>query len=488
MKYNEKKIFKGTVYIAISTVFNIFIKILTLVLLSRMLTPTEFGIVAAVQIIVNFSEIFWMMGVGPAIVQKRIIKEVDITTGFYINLIFGCVISLLIFLLNSQITMILNINDNKILYLVPIIFIIKSLSSVSESMLQREMFFGKISIANMVSTGLYFIVSLYLAHIDYAAYSLIIAIIIQAIINSLIMMYLYPISLHQKPSISSGIELLKYGVTFTISRIFNTAANDGDNFVIGKFLGSYHLGNYNRAYQLLMVPTLIIGTLIEKILFPLLSKNQDDYKKVGIIYTNVTNLVIIITFPVMFFIIPSSEKIIHIILGNQWGTIIIAFQILFTTLFFRVGYKICDTITYSLGKVKNRVYTQVFYATSVIIGAIFGSKYGINGVAISTSISIFLNYCIMNILVLNILKLKFNYFSKNIGLNILFNFTLCILLSFVISIINLSNDYFDLLIKVSVFITVYFIANYYFINKYFDTNFKIFIYSIFGNFNLLNKR
>lgn len=451
---NTKSFAHGAVWVSIGTVINILIKLMVLVVLSRLLTPVDFGIVASIQIIISFSEIFWMMGVGPALVQKENINSLDISTGFYLNVFFGIILLSLFLIFYNELAIFLKIKNSYMILGISIIFFVKSLSGVSEALLQRNMNFNILSVIQIISMIIYAFIAFALAFLGFGAWSIILAIIIQNLFNSIFILIKNPINIFVKPSFNVGKQLLIYGTGFTISRIFNTIANEGDNLVVNKYLGASSLGNYSRAYQILMVPTLILGTIIDKVMFPLLSRYQNDHKSIRKMYIEMLSLILLITSPIIIYTLLNTKELVYVILGSQWSKIVIPLQFLILSLFFRIGYKICDTITYSLGKVYKRTWTQFVYALCVLIGAFFSKNYGIYGVALSTTIAIAINFLLMNHLVIKIINLKYIKFKKlipNIILQIVFLISYYIISSF----IKFESNLFSLLINFVVLVIIY---------------------------------
>lgn len=402
----------GVYWMMMVSVANMVLKFLIIVVLSRLLTSYEFGIVAAVQIVITFADIFWMMGVGPAIVQKKILTEDDIITGNILNIAFGLCIYVVILLSSHFIAEFVGIEDVSMLKILSIVFVIHSLSGVSESLLQKDMNFKSIGIINVTALLLYGVMATLFSLFNFGAWSLVIAQIIQVSVKSILTIWKRPVRISLRFRIESAKSLLNFGTGFTLSRIFNNIANQGDYFVVNKTLGSAALGYYNRAYQLLMVPTEVIGTVLDKVLFPLLSRFQDKNEKLSYVFLNITSLVALIACPITVISLLIGEDLVQIVLGSNWGFTVVPFKILIISLFCRMAYKICDALVRSLGAIYKRLWVQIVYAATIIFGALIGKEWGINGVAITTSFAIALNYIIMTILVKHLIGVKISKLTR----------------------------------------------------------------------------
>ncbi len=401
---DRKKAVLGVYWMSFMSVGTVMMKLLIMTILSRLLLPVEFGAVAAVYVVVSFAEIFWMMGIGPAIIQKKTLTESDIVTGNILNILFGLIIYLVIYIFASAIAGFVGIENIPMLRVFSLIFIIHSISGVPQSLLQRDMKFKQLSLINIFSLFLYGGFAIFFALAGLGAWSLVFAHIAQAAVKTISLLIIKRIPLSLNVTMSSVKDLLFLGTGFTLSRVVNNFALQGDNFVVSRALGSFSLGFYNRAYQLLLVPTNLIGSVLDKVLFPLFAKYQDKHEKIKYVFLNITAFVALMALPITVFSLVMGGDLIRTVLGPNWDDVEVLFKVLIISLFFRTAYKISDALVKSLGAVYKRTWLQVIYATLVIGGAYIGKEWGVSGVAVSTSIAIFLSYVMVTFL----LKLQVN--------------------------------------------------------------------------------
>ncbi|MEA4805515.1 lipopolysaccharide biosynthesis protein [Acetobacterium wieringae] len=387
-------------------VASVVIKLLITMILSRLLLPEQFGQVATIQIIISFAEIFWLMGVGSAIVQKKQLSENYIATGNTLNLILGLIIYVTIFVFASFIVGIVGSDDITMLRVLSIVFVIHSFSGVSEALLQKEMQFKVISIINTLAALINGAVAIILAFKGFGAWSLVVAQIISVMLQTVLSIIYKPIKFRLKIEKESAKELLNFGTGYALSKVFNNIASQGDYFVVSQTLGSEALGFYSRAYQLLQVPTNLIATVMERVLFPLLAMYQDEHEKIRYVVMNLTALIAILAFPITIVSLTMGADLVQVVLGPKWEETILPFKILIISLFFRMAYKIGDALVRSLGAVYKRLWVQIAYATLVIGGAYIGKEWGIAGVALTTTIAIIINYLIMTVLIGHLVELK----------------------------------------------------------------------------------
>jgi len=478
-KSNSQKAVYGVYWMGFMSASSVVIKLLITMVLSRLLTPSEFGSVAAVQVVISFADILWMMGVGPAIVQKKELTTIDIETGNTLNVLFGISIYIFILINASHLSSFMGIEDKSMLRILSLVFVIHSFSGVSEALLQREMNFKDISLINIYALIAYGVFAISLALFKFGAWALVFAQIIQDIIKSMQTYKKKPIKLALRIDNRSVQELLYFGTGFTLSRIFNNFANQGDYFVVNKELGSSALGYYNRAYQLLAIPTSVIGTVMDKVLFPLISKYQNDYEKIRFIYYNITSMIALLAFPISLISLLGGNDFIYIFLGKEWSYTVLPFKILIVSLFFRMAYKICDSIVRSLGEVYKRMLVQVVYAVLVIGGAYVGKNWGIVGVALATVFAIIVNYIIMILLVHRLIDARMNELLAYITPIIIISLIIGII-AYPINIVINSIDYILLRIgALGLFIVSFYVVTFkYLLVRFMPVEFYEFITTI----------
>lgn len=386
---------KGATNMMTISIINIFLQLAITTVLARILMPDEYGVVASVQVVISFAEVFWMLGVGPAIVQKKVLKDKDICTGNTLNILFGISIYFLIFLFSPIIAKVLRIENVSMLYALSLVFVINSISGVSESLLQRELKFKQIAIIKCITTLFNGIFTYVFAIIGFGAWAIVLGTIFSTLLKTIVTLIYRRISFKFWIDKESARELLYFGFGLTLSKIFANLASQGDYMVVSATLGSLALGFYTRAYQLLMIPTNLIGQVVDVVMFPILSKYQENTSRLRYAYLLLIGIIMAITVPLTILFFIGAEKIILVFLGDNWLEIVPAFKILILSLFFRNAYKISDVLFRSVGAVYKRIKYQMLYSILILIGSFIGKRYGINGVAVATSIAITINFIIM---------------------------------------------------------------------------------------------
>ena len=358
-------------------------QVLALAILARLLTPTEFGVVSAATIIVQLSLILNEFGIGPAVVQRQSMSQIDIRVGFTLSCLFGSFVVFVLWILAPTLAAMFEISElTWVIRAYAVIFIFKSYSAVADALLQRELAFRLLARADTISFAVgYAGVGILSAYVGLTYWSLVLGHLSQSVIKAgLTLRY----KNHDKtPSFEIGTvkEFLHFGLGQTASRLGSYVANQGDSFVVAKVLGVERLGEYGRANQLVVMPGNQLGGVFDKVLFPTFSLVQEDKARFGEAYRKALSLIAMIGLPVSAFLFVVAPNITSVMLGDRWGNVIEPMRILSLCLLFRLLHKISDPTARATGAVYQRAWRQGFVAATLVAGSYIGSSQGLVGVA-----------------------------------------------------------------------------------------------------------
>ncbi|OPY84853.1 MAG: Lipopolysaccharide biosynthesis protein WzxC [Syntrophorhabdus sp. PtaU1.Bin153] len=368
-----------------------------LIILARLLTPSDFGILGAATIVIGFSQIFTFLGIGPAIVQRTDLTDTHTKVGFTFSVAMGCLTGIVIIAVAARVAWFFRMPElEPIIKVLALVFPITGLGVVSQSLLQREMQFRKLAFIQSISYALgYGSTGICLAFAGWGPWALVVAQISQASINTCFL-------LCQRPQVIGFAckghqlrQLLNFGSGFSLSVVASYIATHADNLIVGRLLGPAALGIYGRAYQFLMVPTILFGTVIEKVFFPAMAEVQRDRERLARVFSRTVGVAAMILFPTSGLLILFAPEIIRVLLGARWEASIAPFQLLASILLFRTSYKFSESLAKAMGAVYRRAWRDWVYAGAVTGGSWAGHFFGVNGVALGVAGAVFLNFCLM---------------------------------------------------------------------------------------------
>jgi O-antigen/teichoic acid export membrane protein len=390
------------------------LKVLVLVLLTRLLSAADFGVVSAALVVITFSLNFSQLGLGPALVQRPTLEPRHISTAFLASTGLGLLVAAMVWLAAPLVAEFFRMDHlTPVVRALALVFPITGISTVPESLLQRELRFRLLSNRDIVAYGLgYGAVGISLALLGWGVWALVAAQLTQVVVRAVILLRAAPPMLRARPTWASFLELMGYGAGQSVARIGVIVANQADNLVVGRWLGAVALGQYSRAYQLMSVPTTLLGDVLDKVLFPTMARVQDDLRRLGSAYMQGTAFIALVTLPIGVVAAVLAPELVAVAFGARWQGLVAPFQVLSLGMMFRTSYRMSDSLSRATGRVYRRAWRQGFYAAVVFLGAWVGQYRGLTGVAAGVLVALFLNYLLMAQLSLAVVRLSWLRFVQ----------------------------------------------------------------------------
>ena len=297
------------------------------IILARILTPEDFGLVAIAYIFYNVLATIGDMGLGTSIVQYNQLKRKDVVSIYVFTIIVALVISMLLFLSSFLISDFYQIGD--LIYIVQVFslsILFYVINNIPASINRRNKRFKSIGLIEFISFFISGVSSIILAYV-LKSY---IALVLQLLFYNILLLLGNLVVLQKNSSNFKLVELSDLSIKSSVSKIYKFSRNSSlfditsffnrnmDNFVIGKFFGSTSLGFYDRAYKLFLFPTLHITNLLNQIIHPLLVDYKDDLEFIYKKFLLFTRFLGLIGFPLSIFMFFSSNELILFLYGEKW--------------------------------------------------------------------------------------------------------------------------------------------------------------------------
>ncbi|HEV8176828.1 MAG TPA: lipopolysaccharide biosynthesis protein, partial [Gemmatimonadales bacterium] len=357
------------------------LQVLVLAVLARLVTPADFGVVNAALVFIGFSAIFAQVGLGPALIQRPVLEPRHLKTAFVASVYFGLLFGVVIWAIAPLVTEFFRMPPlEPVLKALAWTFPIRGLGIVSQSLMQREMRFRWLASREVASFAIgYGLVGSILALQGWGVWALVVANLAQTGVNTVMLLVGRRPPLGFWPERRAFQELVYFGGGFTAARIANYLAGQGDNLVVGRWLGPAALGLYGRAYQLMAVPAAAVGDVLDTVLFPAMASVQDDVQRVAVAYRKGVSLIALTILPASVLLFGLAPEVVDVLLGPRWTAVVAPLQILTIGMLFRTSYKMSDSICRATGAVYRRAWRQVVYAVLVLGGSWIGSHWGVTG-------------------------------------------------------------------------------------------------------------
>jgi PST family polysaccharide transporter len=300
-----------------------------LIFLARLLDPSDFGIISIIVTFTGFATLLNDLGLASALIQKEVIKESHLSSVFYINFICAVLLTLFFLMVTPLIS---QLYDEPILAqaipLVIITFPINSLGLVQRAVLQREMKFNVIGYLEISALFISGIVAVIFAFLEYGVWSLVWQFIINSIVTTLGVWYFSSWRPRKIFDYNALQDLWGFSVNLLSFQIFNYWIRNGDNFLIGYYLGSVPLGLYTRAYSTMLLPINQVSNVLTRVMFASFSRIQNDKVLLKKIYLQSISLIAFVTFPLMIGLFVLADKFILVFYTAEWSGAINTLRIL----------------------------------------------------------------------------------------------------------------------------------------------------------------
>lgn len=368
-----------------------FIQMIGTILLARILTPTDFGLVAMVVVITDFFLVVQDMSLTEATIQQKNINHAEISTMFWVNLLFGIGIAIVVSVLSPVISWFYNESGLKLITIViSTRFIFISFSFQHRALLKRNMNFLAIAlieiIARISETGF----ALLLALMNYGYWALVVRFV----------MYSFTLSLFSwlickwRPGLPAGSSvvrsMLKFGTEATISKVFFSLSMRLDKILIGRRYGAQDLGFYNKAYHLFMLPVSQLTLPFQHVAISTLSKLREKPERYRRYYLKAISIISFLGFSISAYLVSMSNDIILFLLGQKWIESAEIFSILGMGAGIQMVYATRNWLHSSLGKADRWLRWDIIGSLTIMGAVIIGLQFSPKAVAIAYTLSVYL--------------------------------------------------------------------------------------------------
>jgi len=389
---------KGVVWITTGRLVRAPLNLFAVAVLARLLTPTDFGVVALAFIVVTFTNVIVDGSFGMVLVQKRSIDPRLIGASLAVCIALASSFGAAIIVGAPFLQREFNIPQlGDVLTVLGAVVPVIGVTTVTGALLQRKSKFDVLIVNGLITQAIYVPLAIGLAFAGFGLWSLIWAQSVQYVLDALLG-YLV-VRKHYRFGFSTSAlwEVLTSGGMFTIARLLSWAANSVDRIVIGRYVGAAQLGLYSRAVTLMTTVMQVSGAGPIKVLFASLSKIQHDRPRMARAYFRALSVASIAATLVSALVIVNAEAIVRILLGPRWLAAVPLMQILFSAFVARSGYAIAEAVPLALGLSGQSAVRQGAQLGLVLAGAAAGARFGVVGAAIGISIAYWLFYfiCLM---------------------------------------------------------------------------------------------
>ena len=403
-------------------------------IVSRILGPSAYGMVALLLVFINLSEVFLTAGFGNSLIQKKNSDNVDFSSVFYFNVIFSIVLYLIVFFAAPFVEDFYGkdyVGLTSALRVLAIRIPITAINNVQQSYVSKNMVFKKFFFATIGGSFSSAVVGITMALNGFGVWALVAQYLFNALVNTLVLWF----TVKWRPILAFSFERLKglisYGWKLLCANLFFSLSNNIRSILIGKFYTSSDLAYYNRGKQ---IPDLIADTLntsILSVMFPALCKIQNDKEQMKALVRRAVKTLSYFLAPILFGIALLSEKLVVLVLSNEWIGAVPFIKIFCISCMLQPVMKPCQQVTKALGKSGIFLILEIIKCTITILLLLITLKFGVIYIAFgyiaSSIIGMFIDIYVGGRMI------KYNFFEQffDVIKPVLVSLVMYVLLSFI---------------------------------------------------------
>lgn len=357
------------------------------ILLARILTPSDYGVVGMIGIFMAIAQTFIDSGFGSALIRKKDCSDTDFSTAFYFNIAVGVICYLILFF---SAPLIADFFDTPILRdivrVLSINLFLNSLSIVQSAKLTAAVDFksqAKVSLAATIVSGC---VGLAMAYCGFGVWSLVYQSVSLSLVRTLLLWKITkwkPLRIFSKQSFKY---LFGFGSKILTAGLLDTLYANLTTIIIGKFYTPKDLGFYSRGESLATLPSSNLTGILQSVTYPILSKIQDDDNRLIQVYRKYIRITSMVIFFGMFLIAALAKPLIITLFTDKWESSIIYLQVFCFAYMFDHICRLNLNILYVKGRSDLVLRLEVIKKTISISMIVAAIPFGVLAICISRAL------------------------------------------------------------------------------------------------------
>jgi O-antigen/teichoic acid export membrane protein len=379
---SKRSVVTSVKWTSVSTMGRRVLALLANIAFARLLAPGDFGVVAMAGVLLGFVEIFKDLGTGTALVREKNLGQGLLSSVFWLNCGFGLAITVLVMLLAPLVAEFYHEpRVQPVMMVMAVSFVLSSLSIVHTSVLMREMAFDRLAKVELTASGISYAVGLGAALTGHGVWSLVYQVVTNTALGTLLIWF----ASRWRPSFTfmwaEVRAISRYSLNLAGYNIFYYFAQNVDNLLIGRFLGTEALGLYDMAYKLMTFPMQAISAVFGRVMTPYYAMAQDDLPRFRQAFLKVAVAIAFVTFPLMFGLFSTREHFVYSVFGAAWAPAIPLLALFAPLAALRSVLTTTGSIYIARGRTDQQLRWGVLSNLIVFAGLGIGLKWGITGVA-----------------------------------------------------------------------------------------------------------
>lgn len=456
----------GFIWTSAGTLVNGIISLIVTMILSRILTPFDFALIALLNVFLAVSNVVVESGFSQAIIRDDNPTQKDLSSVFYFNILLSLSIYIILYFLAPNISAFYNApkltNLSRVVFLV---IIFNSFSLIQNATLNRSLNFEILNKSSVFGSLLAGIISIIMAFTGFGIWSLVANSVLLPFFRSTLLWYHSKWRPAKSFSFISIKRYLSFGIFLMFQGVIDTLSTNLINLVIGKVYTKNDLGYYSQGKNLDGYIVTPFNSIIQKVTYPILSTIKNEENRLKGAYRQIIGVVMFVFIPVMFFTIITSDKMIIAFFGNQWveagkylkissiGSLLFPIQV------------VCTNVIMLKGKTKTMLhFSFVKHSLRILLILVLINK-GVMVLAIVSSLTNIIGSVLFIALGMSLLNFSFSELMQDLYKTIISSLIAIALVVLTDYILINTNSFLLLLFQALIMVFTYTLSSFIFKNR-----------------------
>ena len=375
---------RGMVWTGSQALLGRLLSLASFVVLTRYLSVQDYGVATLANVFIAFLTLFAAAGYSAALVQQPEIEKEDLDTIFWIGL--GTSVVLALAMVGAAWPLAAVFDEPRlrpVLQALAPVFIFVALGSTHQAILQRELDFKRIAMANLGANLVATTVGVVFAIVGFGVWSIVVQILLMVSLTTA------GLALRTRYVPSPRVSWARFAPLFAFSRnqlgssLIGWLNSRTDDFLIGAYLGTAVLGVYTVGYRVLTVMNEVLTSSIGKVAFSSFARMQGDRERLVRGYRTATGIGVLVSVPAFMFCLGAAPQIVRFVFGSKWEASIPVMQILCLFGAVNVIQSFNGALLVGIGRPKTVFRVGVAGTVLQVIGFALTVSHGIQWVAVS---------------------------------------------------------------------------------------------------------
>jgi O-antigen/teichoic acid export membrane protein len=289
------------------------------IIIARLITPSDYGLIAMLNIFISLGQVFIDSGFSSALIQKKDRTDVDFSTVFYFNIVVSVLVYIVLFISAPVISSFYNVPELEIITKwISLGVIVSAFSIVQRAELTIKLDFRTQAKASLISVLISGVIGICFAYYGFGAWALVIQNLSSNLLNTLLLWFFSSWKPKLVYSWGAFNVLFTFGSKLLFSALLHTLYINLYSLVIGKKYSTTDVGYYNRAYSIAQFPSINIVGIISRVMYPIQCELQDEEEKLNLSFINYLRISCFTIFPMMVIVAVLSKPLVLFFLTEKW--------------------------------------------------------------------------------------------------------------------------------------------------------------------------